>query len=382
MNEYEASNIFYISNFNVIGGTETFIYELTRKYKDLDIIVIYKTGHYKQIERIAKNVRIIQYREGMHFKCKKAFFNYETDLIDHIEAEEYTQIIHAMFKTNRITPRINPKIQKYFAVSEGAAKEWEELTGIIAKVVRNPLQVLEEEKVPTLFLVSATRLTPEKGKDRMEKLGKLLNQYGANYLWLIFTNDKAVIDNPNIVYISPRLNVRQYLATIKEKAYGVQLSDCEGDCYFTRECEALGIPLLVTPIPSFKEQGLEDGKNCYYLPFDMNNIDIERIVNHKPKYEGYMREDKWIKELVNKKSNYKEEEMKVKLKVVRSYWDVLLSPELGKNLELNYEFIVDRKRADELLNNPNGLVEFVEYIEEPKPEKAVKPVKKVTKRKK
>lgn len=380
MNEYEieASNIFYISNFNVIGGTETFIYELTRKYKDLDILVIYKTGHYKQIERIAKNVRIIQYREGMHFKCKKAFFNYETDLIDHIEAEEYTQIIHAMFKTNRITPRINPKIQKYFAVSEGAAKEWEELTGIRAKVVRNPLQVLKEEIVPTLFLVSATRLTPEKGKDRMEKLGELFNQYGANYLWLIFTNDKAVIDNPNIIYISPRLNVRQYLATIKENAYGVQLSDCEGDCYFTRECEALGIPLLVTPVPSFREQGLIDGENCYYLPFDMKDIDIEKIVNHKPKYEAYIKEDQWGKELVNIKSTYKEEIMKTKLRCIRDYFDIKLQRQILKDEEL----IVDRKRAEELLNNPYNIVEFVEYIEEPKPkpEKAVKPKKKVTKR--
>ena len=40
-----GTNVFYVSNFNVIGGTETYIYELTRKYKDLDITVIYKTGH-------------------------------------------------------------------------------------------------------------------------------------------------------------------------------------------------------------------------------------------------------------------------------------------------------------------------------------------------
>ena len=373
-----GTNIFYISNFNVIGGTEQFIYELTRKYKDIDITVIYKTGNWKQIERIAKYCRIIKFNK-QKIKCKKFFCNYETDIIENVNAEVYIQIIHAMFKTNRIHPRVNKKITQYFAVSEIAAQEWEELTGIKAKVVRNPLQVLEEEKKPILFLVSATRLTREKGKDRMEKLGKMLNTKGIEYLWLIFTNDDSIIDNPNIIYIKPRLSVRRYLSGLKNtgNVYGVQLSDCEGDCYFTRECEALGIPVLGTPIPSFKEQGLVDGKNCYYLPFDMQDIDIDKIVNNIPKYEGYIREDKWEDELINVKSNYKEEEMKVKVKCTYSYTDV----ELQKDIPLGYEWIVDKKRADVLLANPHHLVEIVEYIQDEKPkEKAIKPKKKVEKR--
>lgn len=372
----EGTNVFYIQNLNIIGGTEQFIYELTRKYKDIDITVVYKTGHWKQIERIAKNVRIIKYN-GQKIKCQKAFFNYSIDIIDNVEAEECIQIIHAMYKTNKIKPKLNDKITKYFAVSEISAKEWEELTGIKAKVVRNPLQMLETK--PVLLLVSATRLTEEKGKDRIEKLGNMLNEKGIEYLWLIFTNDDSKIDNPNICYIKPRLNVRQYLYTLKQTGniYGVQLSDCEGDCYFTRECEGLGIPLLCTPIPSFKEQGLVDGKNCYYLPFDMQDIDINKIVNNIPKYEGYIREDKWKDELINVKSNYKEEDMKVKVKCTYSYTDM----ELNKDIPLGYEWIVDKKRADELLANPHHLVEIVEYIQDEKPkEKAVKPKKNIEKR--
>ena len=317
----EATNVFYISNFNVIGGVETFIYELTKKYKDIDILVIYRTGHINQIARIAENVRIRQFKDGMKIKCKKAFFNYETDIIDNIEADEYTQIIHAMFKTNRIKPRINKKINKYIAVSHKAADEWYELTGIIAEVVRNPLEVNISEFKRVLYLVSATRLTPEKGKHRMEKLGKLLNDKGVNYLWLIFTNDEDVIDNPNMVYVKPRLNVREYLYSLKGQCYGVQLSDCEGDCYFTRECEAMGIPLLVTPIDSFKEQKLIDGVNCYYLPFDMKNIDIDKIVNNISTYEPYGHKDAWNKVLVNVKSNYEEVNIMVKILLGNSLID-------------------------------------------------------------
>lgn len=373
----ETTNLFYVSNFNVIGGVETFIYELARKYHDKDITIVYKTGNHRQIERIAKFVRIIKF-DGQQIKAKKAFFNYETDIIDNIDADDYTQIIHAMFKTNRITPKINNKINHFFAVSDIAASEFYELTGIKPKVVRNPLQITEDEKKPVMILVSATRLTQEKGKDRMEKLANLLTQNGIDFMWLVFTNDTEAINNPNIVYVKPRLNVRQYLNELKKcsNVYGVQLSDCEGDCYFTRECEALGIPLLATPIESFKEQKLVDGVNCYYLPFDMQDIDIDKIVNNKLSYVGYIRDDNWDKELIDVKSDYKEVNMKVKLKCVRSYFDI----ETETTRNLNEEFIVSRERADTLLNNPNNIVEFVEYIETPKKEKAVKPRKKVEKR--
>ena len=284
-----------------------------------------------------------------------------------------------MFKTNKITPRINPKINRWIAVSNIAAKEFEELTGIKCKVVRNPLEIEKEELNKVLFLVSATRLTREKGKERMVKLGKLLNDKKVNYLWFVFTNDTQEIDNPNIVYLKPRLNAIDYIYSLKGKCYGVQLSDCEGDCYFTRECEKIGIPLLVTPIDSFKEQGLIDGVNCYYLPFDMENIDIDKIVNNIPEFKPFGYTDTWNEELINIKSNYKEVNMKAKVKCIRFYYDI----ELKRDINVGEELIVTRERADQLLANPNNIVELVEYVEEkPVVEKEVKPTKKVIKRKK
>ena len=142
----EAKNVFYISNFNVIGGTETFIYELAKKYRDYDITVVYNTGNIEQIRRVKKYVRVIKYKQGDVIKCNKAFFNYETDIINNIEANEYIQIIHAMFKTNQLTPIIEPKITRYICVSKGAGEEWEELTGIKPTLCRNPLEFTEEDK--------------------------------------------------------------------------------------------------------------------------------------------------------------------------------------------------------------------------------------------
>ena len=158
----ESKNVFYVSNFNTIGGVETYIYELARKYNDYDITVIYKTGSEQQIERLKRYVKVIQYKKDEKIKCNKAFFNYETDIIDNVKAKEYVQLIHAMFKTQGMHPKINDKITKYLCVSESAGKEWEEITGIKPTLCRNPLQITEEEKEKVMYLISATRLTKEK----------------------------------------------------------------------------------------------------------------------------------------------------------------------------------------------------------------------------
>ena len=75
-----------------------------------------------------------------------------------------------MFKTQGIQPRINNKINKYLCVSESAGKEWEELTGHKCTLCRNPLEIIEDEKKPVLYLISATRLTAEKRKTKNDKI--------------------------------------------------------------------------------------------------------------------------------------------------------------------------------------------------------------------
>lgn len=302
----EYKNVFYTFNLNIIGGVETFLFELARKYGKYDITVFYQTGDLNQIRRLKKYVKVRKYN-GEKIKCEKMFFNYDIDIIDNIEAKEYVMIIHAMFKSQKdIVAITHPKITKYLCVSESAGKEFEELTGIKPELCRNPLQMSKEEKKPVIWLISATRLTYEKGKHRMIKLANDLDNAGINYIWLIFTNDTDVIDNPNIVYMKPRLNIRPYIASIKGKGFGCQLSDAEGDCFFTRECEELGVPLIVTPIPSFKEQGLKENINCYYMPFDMVDTKVERLLNIL-EYEPYSIADQWDKYLFHSKSTYIED---------------------------------------------------------------------------
>lgn len=95
-----------------------------------------------------------------------------------------------------------------------------------------------------------------------------------------------------------------------------------GDCYFTRECETLGVPLLVTPVQSFKEQGLKDGENCYYIPFNVNELKqdkIAKIVNNIPEYEPFKNEDIFNKLLVRSRSTYNGNKKDITAKVLEDF---------------------------------------------------------------
>ena len=215
----EFDNIIYINNFSPIGGTESFVYYLCRKYKDYDIAVIYNSGDENQINRLKKYVRVIKYN-GQKIKCNVAIFNYKTDMADYIDAKEYIQIIHTDYLKQGLTFNKHPKINKFYGVSEAVCKSFKEYTGYDIELCYNPI-ILDKPK-KKLKLVSATRLTKEKGRDRMEILGRILNQSGIPYVWEVYTNSQNFINNKNIFYKKPRLDI---IDELYNADYLVQLSD-------------------------------------------------------------------------------------------------------------------------------------------------------------
>ena len=56
------ANVFYVPHFNIIGGIETYCYELAKKYNDKDITFVYsdETSDRKQLNRIRKYCRVIK----------------------------------------------------------------------------------------------------------------------------------------------------------------------------------------------------------------------------------------------------------------------------------------------------------------------------------
>lgn len=335
-------NIFYFSRINKIGGVESFFYYLAKKYQDRDILIVYTTGNEDQLRRLRKYVRVHQHTAGDRYKCKKAFFNYNCEIIDCIEAEEYIQIIHADYKAQDIMPEYPNRINKFLGVSKHVCETFKEHTGYDCELCYLPLVLDKPKKV--LNLISATRLTAEKGRDRMIKLANTLDQAGVPYLWHVFTNSEDPFKNPNIVLMKPRLDITRFIQTAD---YLVQLSSTEAYCYTVAEALSLGTPVIVTDLPVYKEIGLTK-KNSIKLPLDMSEIPIDKMMQGFGEFEYRARKDKWDNILVKGKSKYLEDKkIIVEGKVIEDYYDL----ELNKLFRAGDMVKMNKPRAEYIQSN-------------------------------
>lgn len=374
------SNIYYQEHLNYIGGVETFLYELARKYCDRDLTIIYGTGDKDQIKRIKKYVRCIKYK-GELIECDRAFFNYSTTIIDNIKAKEYIQIVHADFKDPSLAnypPILSEKVQKYYGVSKNNAKSFKEITKRDCGVAYNPIVVEPQPKL--LRLIAPQRLTGEKGGQRLEYLVKALDDANIFYQIEIFSNGRLSIKSPNVIYREPTIEVRKYIAN---SDYLVLLSDTEGFCYGLYEALSMGVPVICTRLPILDEMGVNKD-NGIVLEFDMSNLDVNEIYDKAGKFnfDYEIKQDIWGELLTKEKSTYKEElDMKYKVKALNTYEEYSVTDSvLGYVPKTGEEFIVDKDRLDVLLGeNDKGLI-YVEVVDEIKPAKE-EPKKTSTKKK-
>jgi len=378
-------NIFFVSDINVIGGVETFLWEMVKKYQKYDIAVVYRTGNEKQIKRLQKYCMVYQHSK-QRIKCKIAIINYDVSIIDYNdEGAEIYQVIHGDYTNPVYTwkPLTHPRIKEYIGVCKYIEDGFRKLMGIKnTSYIYNPLTVDDEED-KMLILVSATRLTKIKGKDRMIELANALDNAGIKYIWYVFTNDVNAINNPNVVYMKPRLDVRRW---IRKADYVVQLSDTEALCYTMLESLYLDVPVICTPFPFLDEIGVKDGINAWILNFDCSNMKhiIDNIMN-VPKFKFKHLEDRYDDLLSHSPSHYKEDKiMKVKVEALDTYEKFNVTDnELKRVPKAGEQFEITKERLNVLMgNNANGRV-YVKIVEPVKEEKkAILPTKKVIKRKK
>lgn len=325
--------IFYFHTINQIGGVESFLWYLAQLY---DIEIYYKEGDVKQLERLSTQIPIHKYRGGI-IKCDKAFFNYNPDIIDMVEAKEYIGIVHCDYKQCEFSPCLHPKIKKWIGVSKLVCNSFTEITGLKCELIYNPV-VIDKNVSKPLIIVCACRLTKEKGKENIITLANKLTEYGKPYLIIVFTNDKDrkhEINNPNIVYADPQLNIAPYLKIAdwvfvpsKTEAYG----------YTPVEAAILGIPLLLMNLPIWEELNFKDGENSLIID-DINKFELNKLWDTKLKFTYEPQKSNWNKYLP-KKTKYNPNKL-VKVKAKADYDDV----ELKRHITYNEEFDVDLQRA-------------------------------------
>ena len=380
-------NIFYFRKINKIGGTEQFLYEIAKKYHKYDITIFYDEADIFQLMRLKKYLRCKKRIKGELVKCKKAFFNFNIDMIDDVEAEEYIFVSHANYEELGYKPPIeHPKLTRFIGVSQFATDKLNEYgkklgLNIDTRKCYNPLTLEPVQKVP--IIVSACRLDDQvKGGERTIQLINALDRYceknNRQYLWLIFTNKTTIkLPSPNAIYMQPRVDVRPYIARADWVA---QLSnDMETYCYTTNESTGYGVPIITTPLSVYNELPVTDNERIV-LNWDCSNVDeVARLIFEKEvkPFKYKIPDDDWENILVKGKNMYEEEKkMKVKVECVFDYYDLELNTLVTPNDDDKNKFrVTTNERAEEIIEKTNGAIKILGPVEKKK-EKAVKPSKK------
>lgn len=267
-------NIFYCPHINVIGGIETFFYQIALKYGHThDITIMYKTGDPDQLQRYMKLVRCVRWDGITRYKCEKLFTGYTTDICPYIDYDELYVTLHCDFHAQGLTfPPTVPKDAHYICVAEALRERNEQWLKLNIETVHNPITIPEHKNA--LRLISATRLSREKGRMRMIQLAKALTEADIPFVWTVFSDDLSKFDDDRIVCIPPKLDILPY---IEASDYLVQLSDTEAFSYSIYEALCVGTPVIVTPLPMIDEAKIIDGVNGFVLPFEMDKIPVEKI---------------------------------------------------------------------------------------------------------
>ena len=387
--------ILYHNNLLKFGGVDTFVYNFVKKMnKYFDILFLYTTADKNNLERIKKYVNTEQYSKDKKYICDicicaSAWGQYPDSVI--AKSGRYIQMVHADYiKAKEIGFIYNKwhKTTEHIGVSNYVCKVFKQLypKENITRIY-NILDEVQETK-PILKLISATRVSKEKGYERMLKLAQELKKANIRFRWTIFTDlnlyNQKPFDLEEIVYMRPSHDFFDY---IKEADYGVQLSDTEGYSYFINECLQYGTPVICTNFPSAYES-VENEKNGYIVDMNLSNLDINKIVNNIPKdfvYKEKCNENDWI-QLLNKKVERKNKDM---YKVIAKQDYIDKKPELiesyNNGMEIKYNqngnaeikkndvyIINDKSRAEQI--KESGLAE-VEEIKQKEIETATKKVK-------
>lgn len=319
-------------------------------------------------------------------ECKVIITNWDTSIIKYVnkEAKVYTGL-HTDYShpSQGCLPVDNERIT-YIGITEISKENFQKIAKIGDDRVilcRNPLSI-EKRKKP-LVLMSATRLTKEKGGKRMLALANELDRQGIEYVWFVFTSNEYPNDpvwkNDNVIRMDNRLDL-DYFYSLAD--WYVQLSEVEGDSYSIREALYRNIPIVVCELSYFKEYDIKDGKNAIFMELDSSNVeDVAKRMKKKLIFNFEPIKDDYDKIIVDGKSHYEEDKkMKVKVEALKAF-EGIRDAERNVYPKEGDTWNCSKERADFL--EENGVARIIEeekpeikIVEAPKEAKEIKKPKK------
>lgn len=333
----QAQVVFFINQLNVVGGIETYIYNIASVLgKYYDMILVVGNLPQEQFNKLSKVIPIIKDRK-QRIQCDTLIMlRILDDRPSYIQAKQVIRTVHAC-RTNPAW-KIPKDCDKEIHVSQ-ASKESFGSDGI---VIHNPFV---KEKKKALFLISATRIPAlDKGNNerRMMTLCKMLNDADIPFIWLNFSDGR--LDNaPKGFYnMGVDTDIQPYIARAD---YLVQLSDSEAYSYSVLEALTNNTPVICTPFQSATESGVIDGLNGYIIPFDMG-FDVNKLLK-VPKFKDDHNNDDVVMEYrkllgnTTPKSPYKPTAT-VSIRAIKDYTD----SELNRYISTGTIYEVTQYRAN------------------------------------
>ena len=316
----QKSLYIYHSRFCEIGGVETFLYNFViNLWEYYDITILYDTGYWTQMRRIAPYVNLVHFDKNKKYECDIFIRNSVWGSVpDNVISREnrYIEMRHANYKYLRD--------KKILSAQYRPSKNTNEVVGcgyFVSKMSKlvlhdNPTTIQNilaptEKTNKVLHLISCTRIDPDKGGDRMEKLCEMLRAANIKFDWKIFTNGPHNLEGEEIQYYEPRFDIWDYLA---DADYTVLLSSVEGLPYTVQESLQYKTPCIVTDVEGCTEL-IRDGINGYVVPLDMK-FDVKKLLKI-PKLDDYDNhaKEKWLDYLGGgiymKKTEKKNDDIKV-----------------------------------------------------------------------
>lgn len=281
--------IIYVNHINYIGGIETWLYEISKKYGEKrNITLLYGWIAPKQLYRLRKLIKCVKY-EKQKIECNKFIFCFGFEAINTVKAKEFIYFIHADYKAQNIKVTIPPQTTSIYAVSQLAKdsfieihKEQLDKLGLKVEVAYNPITIEKPKRV--LTLISPTRLTKEKGGHRMIAMAKRLKEKGIPFNWFVYSTTDLTSDTSHFIMMQPELDIRDYIA---DADYLIQLSDTESYAYSIVEAACLGTPIVASKMPVLEEMNIIDGENAFILEFDLSNLDEVIDKMYKNNLKGF-----------------------------------------------------------------------------------------------
>jgi glycosyltransferase involved in cell wall biosynthesis len=282
-----------------VGGIETAVYELAKALgkKGYKVTIAYKGAESQyRLFHYSKVADIRRVQDGdPEIKCDTCLVANMYKIPPQIKAKKYLQWIHSDYQKYNCGWKPNPEVSQYISVSKYTGKVAEKLYDIKTIPIYNYLDPEWSNYNPIRF-ITVSRISKEKGFDRILKFVERLEKEKIEYIWDIYGDNTLYPSIENEYkcafrhYPTVRFNgfIDDVRSGLQVADFIVMLSDYEGCPFCLVEAFQFGVPAIVTNWGGVEEL-VKEGKNGYILPMDLKitREKFLKIVKNPPKFKPF-----------------------------------------------------------------------------------------------